>query len=102
MRHADLFVLASRHEGTPNVLLEAIACGAPIVVVDHPGGTREVMQRTGQEWRIVSDLSAWDPCWFERPPATALAHARSFLDVSHVARQYLAVLDKAAPQREAA
>ena len=102
MRHADLFVLASRHEGTPNVLLEAIACSAPIVVVDHPGGTREVMQRTGQEWRIVSDLSAWDQRWFERPPATVLARARSFLDVSHVARQYLAVLDNAVQQREAA
>ena len=102
LRHADLFVLASRHEGTPNVLLEAIACQASIVVLDHPGGTREVMQRTGQEWRIVSDLSAWDARWFEPPPADALVRARQFLDVSQIARRYLEVLTGADSQREAA
>lgn len=102
MRNTDLFVLASHHEGTPNVLLEAIACQAPVVVLDHPGGTREVLQRTGQEWRIVDDLNVWDPRWFAPPPAEALERAREFLDVSHVARQYLDVLVGAPAQREAA
>lgn len=37
-RAADVFVLPSRFEGTPNALLEAMSCGAPPIVSDAAAG----------------------------------------------------------------
>ncbi len=44
MKHADLFVLTSKHEGLGMVLLEAMACHTDIVATDSPGGIKDIMK----------------------------------------------------------
>jgi glycosyltransferase involved in cell wall biosynthesis len=59
MARAGVFVLSSAWEGMPGVLIQALACGAPVVATDCESGPREVLQ-DGRVGRLVpvGDASA--------------------------------------------
>ena len=44
LKKADLFIFGSNHEGFPNVLLEAMCCGLPILTTNCKSGPDEIME----------------------------------------------------------
>lgn len=51
MRHASMFVLSSRWEGLPGVLLEALATGTRILSTNCPTGPNEILD--GGRWGVL-------------------------------------------------
>jgi len=97
MARAAVFVLSSAWEGLPGALVEALACGCPVVSTDCPSGPGEVLEQ-GKYGPLVpvKDAAALARAILsvlDAPPDRAQLRARSSVfSVERVADRYLEVL----------
>jgi glycosyltransferase involved in cell wall biosynthesis len=54
----NLFVLPSRHENFGNVVVEALACGCPVMISDRVGLHREI-SRDNMGWVLKRNVGDW-------------------------------------------
>jgi len=102
MARADLFVLSSAWEGSPNVLIQALSVGCPVVATDCPEGPREIL-RDGSVAPLVKvgdvvGMAAAIRIVLDSPPdRRALQLAAEPFEVRRAVAAYLDALRQAAP-----
>jgi glycosyltransferase involved in cell wall biosynthesis len=98
MARAGVFALSSIYEGLPGVLIQALACGCPVVSTDCPGGSAEILDGG----RVGSLVPMRDPqaladalhATLTQPrPAQVLTDRAKDFSVASAGRNYLDYLD---------
>jgi glycosyltransferase involved in cell wall biosynthesis len=97
MNRAAVLVLSSAWEGLPGVLIEALACGCPIVSTDCPSGPSEILAG-GEFGRLVpigddAAMAVAISATLDAPPAREVLQARAEeFGADQAIDRYLAVL----------
>jgi glycosyltransferase involved in cell wall biosynthesis len=97
MARSSVFVLSSLYEGLPGVLIQALACGCPVVSTDCPSGPREILNH-GQFGPLVpvgddAALAAAIEAILDDPPPSGSLRARAELfSVDRATDNYLKLL----------
>jgi glycosyltransferase involved in cell wall biosynthesis len=99
LRRCDAFVLSSRWEGFANVVIEALACGAPVVATDCPGGPAEILGE-GLLGKVVpvddvpAMTAAIEHVLFSPPDRAALVRQARTFSVGRTAQQYIQLAER--------
>ena len=108
-RRASVYVMGSRQEGLPLVLIEAKSFGLPIVSFDCPTGPREIVHHNVDGFLIQDDDQAFGeavsalmtdkPLW-NRMSAAALEDVRARFSVEAISQRWFELIDSLYAKRQ--
>jgi len=104
MANASVFTLTSLYEGLPGVLIQAMACGCPVISSDCPGGSAEILEH-GKYGRLVpvkdpeALADAINSVLDKMPDRDLLRERASQFSVEHATQQYIDYLDNVVARR---
>lgn len=99
MARAAILGLSSLYEGLPGVIIQALACGCPVVSTDCPGGSAEILENgkfgplvtPGDDVAFAEALASV----LDEPPDKGSLRSRAELfSIDRAAEQYLNLLDE--------
>ena len=97
-KNADCFVLSSSWEGLPTVLIEALACGCPVVSTDCVSGPKEILD-SGKYGKLVPEDNAMalsnaiSQTLDESIDKNILMERSSFFTVERAVQNYINVIE---------
>jgi len=96
MKAAEVFVLSSAWEGLPNALIQAMACGCPVVATNCNHGPQEILEN-GRWGKLVpvGDIkemaAAIETCLNQKRPEYPESLINQY-DSENIARSYVQLL----------
>jgi glycosyltransferase involved in cell wall biosynthesis len=104
---ADCFLMPSRWEGLPNVALESLACGTPVIATAESGGIAEIARLAGDNVTVVYSMDGFIKAMEQVKPAPASKFRASLLprafETNAIKAQFAGILlqEETAPQLRA-
>ncbi|MDR2410992.1 MAG: glycosyltransferase [Bacteroidales bacterium] len=94
MAKADFFISSSRFEGFPNVVIEALACGTPVIANSYLGGIHEIINEDIGSVIDITNVSAFHAALSKRYNSQKIkAYCKRKYSIKEIISQYETVFN---------
>jgi glycosyltransferase involved in cell wall biosynthesis len=94
MARADFVISSSRFEGFPNVVIEALACGTPVISNSYPGGINEIIDDSVGEIIDIRDIHLFKSALSKKYNHNEIKlYCKNKYSITHIMRSYESVFN---------